>query len=82
MSIKKKIIDIASDVLSAPVRAYYGSKARQANSDADVLQYARKFDDAPNVHNGMPTDAFKARNVAESVRERLIKKNYKKGFNK
>lgn len=83
MAIKKKIIDVASDVLSAPARAYYGVKSMRANSDADAIQRARKYDGAPDYNNdGSVTDAFKARSAADAARERTIKRNYTKGFGK
>lgn len=73
--IKGAVIDKASDVMSAPARAYYGLKSRRSASDAKVLRQARAYDNAPNFDDkGMPTDAFKTRSVADAVRAKYTKR--------
>lgn len=67
--IKKSFANKASGVLSSPARAYYGLKTMRAKSEANVLRQARSYDGAPDFNDkGMPTDAFKVRTVADSVR--------------
>ena len=74
--VKEKAVDITSDVLSAPARAYYGVKANRANADADVIKKARDYDNAPDWTNeGEVSDAQKTRFMAKLAKERLTKKN-------
>lgn len=73
--VKKKVIGVTSDVLSAPARAYYGAKSRQSTRDYNTLKRARAYDDAPSFDRlGRPSDALKARTAADEVRMRLTKK--------
>lgn len=65
--VKNAVIDKTSDVLSAPTRAYYGLKEKQANSDANVLKKARQYDNAPNTPG---SDAFKMRSMADAIRNK------------
>lgn len=68
---KKKVIAVASDVLSAPARAYYGAKSSQAKQDYSALKRARSYDNAPSFDAlGNPSDALKARTAADDVRMR------------
>lgn len=47
-ALKNKIVDKASDVLSAPARAYYGVKSARSNMDANTLKKARAYDNSPS----------------------------------
>lgn len=70
--IRKKSINATANVLSA--KAQIKSKLSRMRSDADVkaIKRARAYDDAPNYDSkGRPTEAFKARSVAESVKRRI-----------
>jgi len=81
---KNKIVDVASDVLSAPARVYYGHKSRKANTDAYILGKARATAGAPDFNDdGSVSDAFKAREVSETIKDRIrskAMKEYKRGF--
>lgn len=66
-----KIVDKASDVISAPIRAFYDSKGAKATRDADILRKTRMYDDAPNfTSKGTPTDALKMRTASEAIKSR------------
>lgn len=72
---KKTIVDKTSDVLSAPARAYYGMKSAQSDSDTKTLKTARSYDNAPSfTSTGAPSDALKARTMADEVKGRLKSK--------
>lgn len=72
---KKKVVSVASDVLSAPARAYYGAKSSQSKQDYNTLKRARAYDGAPSFDKlGNPSDALKARTAADEVRMRLAPK--------
>lgn len=60
--------------MSAPARAYHGLRSKRSERDYKALVRARGYGNAPDFHNGMPTDAFKARAVADGIRTRLNKK--------
>ena len=75
--IKNKAVDKASDVLSAPARIKSKMVQDQSELDLKKIKFARSYDDAPNFRNGVRTDAFEARSVAEGVKERLLKKRKK-----
>jgi len=78
-SAKEKIIDVTSDVLSAPARLKARKTMRQADSDVKILKEARAYDNAPNFNDdGSVTDAFKVRSLARGVKDRLNKKNKNK----
>ncbi len=70
---KKSLVDKTSDVLSAPHRAYYGMKARKAAKDTQTLRTAKSYDNAPDFDNGAPTDAFKARSLADRIKRKYNK---------
>lgn len=71
---KKAVVSVASDVMSAPARAYYSAKSRQADRDYNTLKRARAYDDAPNFNrDGSPSDALKARTAADEVKMRRSK---------
>ncbi len=68
---KKAVVSAASDVMSAPARAYNGAKSAQASRDFNTLKRARSYDNAPNFDRlGRPSDALKARTSADEVRMR------------
>lgn len=73
-NVKKKVVGVASDVLSAPARAYYGAKGRQADRDTAILKLARNGKGAPQFSGGKPTTAFMAQTMADEVRSRRMKK--------
>lgn len=66
---KNKVIDVTSDILSAPKRAYYGAKMKQANRDYDTIKEARKYpaSAASFDASGAPTQALKARTARDEV---------------
>lgn len=67
-AIGKKVTGKVSDILSAPQRTIYGIKKAGADAGVKAIKNARAYDDAPNFDRGAPTDAFKARAVAEAVK--------------
>lgn len=69
-------------ITSAIVGGYYDLKTKlnkkKSDSDVAVLKNARNYDNAPDFDaEGMPTDAFKTRQAAEKIKERLIKNQEK-----
>ena len=71
----RKILNFVGGVLASP--SVLASKIRAKRSDRDfkILRYARNYDEAPNYDSrGRPTDAFKARSLADEVRTRLTRK--------
>lgn len=64
----KKVVDVTSDVLSAPKRAYLGVQTAKNNADTKVLKSARAYNNAPDWNeDGTPTDAFKTRSLAKDI---------------
>lgn len=58
----------AASVVAIP---FNNLKASRANADADTLIRARKYKGAPDFDlSGAPTDALKARTMADEVRMR------------
>lgn len=74
-TLKKKVIGVTSDILSAPARMKANRVIKQADSDVKILKEARAYDNAPNFNDdGSVTDAFKVRSLASDVKDRLKKK--------
>lgn len=70
----KKFKDTVSGAKSVVAIPFNNLKAARANRDADTLIKARKYDDAPSFDKkGLPTDALKARTMADAVRQRRSK---------
>lgn len=70
-ALKNKIIDKTSDVLSAPTRAYYDSKSRQYNREAQILRDARQMGrKRGTVTNGKPDEVMATKSAADSIRMR------------
>lgn len=77
--IKNKVVDIVSDIISVKPRWKAKKAMMQADYDVATLKKARSYDSAPDFDEmGMPTDAMKARTMADTVRMRITKKNKKK----
>lgn len=68
----KKVVDVASDVMSAPAKMKANRTMRQASSDVSVLKRARAYDKAPDEAND--GDAGRTRFMAGVVKDRLTKK--------
>ena len=68
---KDKMIDVTSDILSAPKRAYYDSKSRA--SDAEYKTY-KMVNDAKGVKDkGNESDPlFRARNMMQSAKKKAL----------
>lgn len=69
----KKLKDTVKGAGSVVAIPFRNRSAAKANRDADTLIRARKFDKMPNFANGAPTEAFKARALADEVRMRRKK---------
>lgn len=68
--------DFTANIISAPAQIRAKRSMRQADSDVATLKRARSYDNAPNHNNdGTLSDAFKARSLAQDVKDRLNKKN-------
>lgn len=75
-TIKQGVIGATSDILSAPAKLKAIRSKQQADSDISTLKTARSYKGAPGMDmNGNPTDAFKARSLAQDVSDRLTAKN-------
>ncbi len=72
-ALKNKIVGVASDAISAPARYKAFKSGVQANSDVSTLKRARAYDNAPDIANG--GDAGRTRFMAQTVRDRLTKRN-------
>lgn len=76
---KSKIIDVASDVLSAKNRLASKRKEQKYNVMADTIRGARAYDNAPDFDNkGKVTDAYKTRFMADVYKDELRKERNKK----
>lgn len=73
-NIRKGAINATATVLSAP--SVLKSRISQASGNADfkALKTANGYKGAPDFDNGVPTDAFKARSVADGVKRKMLKK--------
>lgn len=69
----KGIINATANVLSAPAQIKSALSQRQATSDFQTLKKANQFKGAPDFQRGQPTEAFKARSLAQDVKTRLTK---------
>lgn len=69
---KKNVVSGVKATMSIPKSK---RTMKRANRDADILLQAKKYKDMPLYDNsGMVTDAFKAKSLADEVKERLSKK--------
>lgn len=69
--VKNKVIDVASDVLSAPAQLKYKINKAQVDSDVAGIKKAREYGNAPSFdERGMPTDAFKARSMRDAIKNK------------
>jgi hypothetical protein len=82
-NIKDGIINATANVLSAPAQIKSALSQRQSTKDFNTLKEARKYKGAPDFNSdGTPTDANKARSLADEVKTRLNKPfvgSFKKG---
>lgn len=68
MSINKRVVKVAANILSTPSRIKSGGAIRRANNATSALQTARKFKGSPDfTRSGMPSGGFKARTNAASA---------------
>jgi len=71
--VKKKVIDVASDVMSAPAQIKAARSKSRADSYTKALKLARSYDKAPSYDEKGVTDAGMARSLAEDVRDKIKK---------
>jgi len=72
---KNGVINATANVLSAPAQLNAKRNMLRADADTKALKTARSYDNAPDFNDdGSVTDAFKARMVAEEVKQRLKKR--------
>lgn len=71
-ALKKKVVGVASDVISAPARYKAYKSGVQATKDVALLKRARGYDNAPDEANG--GDAGRVRSLALDVKDRVGKK--------
>ncbi|MBL0320506.1 MAG: hypothetical protein IPP74_14620 [Alphaproteobacteria bacterium] len=69
-----KVTNTVGSALATPSRLYHGSRANRFNREAGVVKKARSYGNAPSWDGDKPTDAFKYRTAADS-----IKNKYKDG---
>ena len=70
-----KVIDVTSDVLSAPAQLKAKSAIKRSSKDTHILKMARKSKGAPQFDaKGKPTEGFKWQTLAVEVKDRLKKK--------
>lgn len=68
----RDMVDVPLQVANFKAR----KSMKQADSDVATIKRARSYDNAPNFNNdGSVSDAFKARSLAQDVKDRLNKKN-------
>lgn len=73
--IKKAVTDVGGAILASPVTIPGKIKAKRMDRDIATLKRARAYDNAPDHdEQGNPTDAFKARSMADMVRMRRMPK--------
>lgn len=73
--------NIAGNIMSAPSQIRSALSRRQSAKDTIRLKEARKFKGMPDFNeDGSVTEGFKARSLADEVKERLKPKVAKSGF--
>lgn len=78
-AIRKNAIKATANVLSAPSQLKATYIKNRSDYEVGKLKKARGYKGAPDYDDkGMPTEAFKARNEAEGVRETIRRRNMKK----
>ena len=70
--VAKKVVDVASDIISAPAVIKQKIGKTQSDRDVDTLKRARAYDNAPDEAND--GDAGRTRFMASEVKDRLKKK--------
>ena len=74
-AIKNKVKDVGTAVKEIGSIPYNMYKAKKFSGEAKMIKLAREYDNAPNVDSeGKVTNAFKARTLAQA-----IKNKYKNG---
>ena len=74
-NIGKKVVGVASNVISAPQQFGAWKAKNRADSDVNILKKARGYDNAPDWNkDGSLSDAQKMRSAAKDVKKRLLKK--------
>jgi len=74
-NIIKKAQNTVGTVIAAPAIVKSKTKQNRADSDFKALKKAKEYAGAPDFDDyGKPTDAFKARTVADGVKQRLTRK--------
>lgn len=73
-ALKKKVIGVTSDIISAPARYKAYKSGVQANKDVALLKRARAYDNAPSYTESGVTEAGMARSLAQDVKDRLTGK--------
>lgn len=61
-ALKNKVIDVASDVISAPTRAYYGAKSKIANEKYKQTVGMRNFKNRTTDTNKYKSTSYWANN--------------------
>lgn len=71
----KKVVGVASDVMSAPSRAVSTVKQIKSEGAAKALKRASSWDNAPGLNSdGSVTQAFKDRSVAGGIKMKMKRK--------
>lgn len=69
-ALKSKVTNAVGSALSAPYRMKQAHRKSGYDRDVKTLKTARAYDDAPNFDGKGVTPAYKARFMAEMVRQK------------
>jgi len=73
---KNKVIDVTSDVMSAPSRYFSNKKMSNANMEAKILRNAKQIPDAAVVGKDYRDEGFRTRVMAENIKDKYRNKRY------
>jgi len=77
-TIRKKAINATANVLSAPAQAKSAYVKSRSDYEVKIIKNARKYEGMPDFINGSPSEGYKARLMAEVVKDKIRKRNAKK----
>lgn len=64
-------VNVASNILSLPKRAYHNAKSKRSSAEADTIRKAREYKNVPNFDTkGNPSVGLKYRTAVDAIRQK------------
>lgn len=76
-NIRKKAINASANVISAPAQIKSKYISARADSETKTIKNARKYKGMPDFIDGKPSEGYKARFMAQVVKDKIKKRNEK-----